>query len=434
VIQKKLFPGENLLTVSGKQELNLNLFWYGITVYMAFFVLAAAEAPFISPVSCQQVQILGFMAMAAGGAGLMKFKFDDESLKILFIINLLYSVTIVLRGSEYDKDALKQMFLDPTFGILPYFASVVMLFPRNIGVYKKVFTILLIFGSFFLLNVFIFYNTLHDYDRTNLISQGLVENLSVFLALPIGFLLFNSIYFGGKKSFFGIGAKNIFAILVMLVTLFFAIFRARRGLIFMCASTAACVAMIYIMGTKKKALIIAMTVVFAGAATIFISSMKEHSAFSFLIERGEEDTRSGVEVWMFADMSSADWIIGKGIKGKYYCPIVENVNDAEGAGYRDNIETGYLQIILKGGIISLALLLLMFIPAVYKGLFKSKNVLSKAAAMWVLLWIVYLYPSGGIVFTMNYILVWIGVGICYSEKIRNMSDNTIKTYLQQKVK
>ena len=133
---------------------------------------------------------------------------------------------------------------------------------------------------------------------------------------------------------------------------------------------------------------------------------------------------------MYADMSSTDWIIGKGIKGKYYCPIVENVNDAEGAGYRDNIETGYLQIILKGGIISLALLLLMFIPAVYKGLFKSKNVLSKAAAMWVLLWIVYLYPSGGIVFSMNYLLVWVSVGICYSEKIRNLSNNTIKTYLQ----
>ncbi len=397
---------------------------------MAFFVLAAAEATFITPANCQAIQILGFMAMAIGGVGLMKFKVDDKYLEILFILNLLYSVTIVLRGSEYDKDALKQMFLDPTFGILPYFASVVMLLPINIGVYKKIFNILLIFGGFFLLNAFIFYDTLHDYDRLNLVSQGLVENLSVFLALPIGILLFNSIYFGGKKTFLGIGAKNIFAILVMLVTLFFAIFRARRGLIFMCASTAVCVAMIYIMGTKKKGLIIAMAIVFAGATTIFISSMKEHSAFSFLRERGEEDTRSGVEVWMYADMSSADWIIGKGIKGKYYCPIVENVNDAEGAGYRDNIETGYLQIILKGGIISLGLLLLMFIPAVYKGLFKSKNVLSKAAAMWVLLWIVYLYPSGGIVFTMNYILVWIAVGLCYSERIRNMSDNTIKTYLQ----
>ena len=430
MIQKKLFPGENFLAISKKQETSLNLFWYGLAVYMIFFVLAAAEATFITPASAQAVQILGFIAMIVGGAGLMSFKFDDGLLKNLFILNLLYSITIVLRGSQYDKDALKQMFLDPTFGALPYLASVVVLLPRNISAYKKVFNALLILGGFFLLSVAIFYDTLHDYDRLNLLAQGLVENLSVFLALPIGYLLFNSIYFGGKKAFLKIGAKNIFAILVILVTLFFAIFRARRGLIFMCACTAACVAMIYIMGTKKKALIIAVAVILAGGTALFVTSMKEHSMFSFLIERGEEDTRSGVEVWMFADMSSTDWIIGKGIKGKYYCPIVENVNDAEGAGYRDNIETGYLQIILKGGIVSLALLLLMFVPAVYKGLFKSKNVLSKAAAMWVLLWIVYLYPSGGIVFTMNYIMVWIAVGICYSEKIRSLSDITIKNYLE----
>ncbi len=430
MIQKKLFPGENLLGVSKKQETSLNLFWYGFVVYMVFFVFAAAEAPFISPVMCQQIQILGFLAMVAGGSGLMQFKFDNSNLKSLFIINLLYSVSIVLRGSVYDKDALKQMFLDPTFGILPYLASVVILLPINIGLYKKIFTILLIFSGIFLVNVYLFYDTLHSYDRLNLASQGLVENLSVFLALPIGFFLFNSIYFGGKKTFLGIGAKNIFAILVILVTLFFAIFRARRGLIFMCASTAAGVAMIFIMGTKKKALIIGVAVILSGAAALFITSMKEHSIFTFLIDRGEEDTRSAVEDWMYADMTATDWIIGKGIKGKYYCPIVDNVNDVEGAGFRDNIETGYLQIILKGGIISLGLLLLIFIPAVYKGFFKSNNVLSKAAAMWIFLWVLYLYPSGGIVFTMNYVLVWIAAGICYSDKIRNMTDDTIKTYLQ----
>lgn len=177
-------------------------------------------------------------------------------------------------------------------------------------------------------------------------------------------------------------------------------------------------------------LIIILTSLVILIASLFVFSMKDHHIFNFLIERGEEDTRTGVEVWMYADMSPTDWVIGKGIKGQYYCPVVENVNDAEGAGYRDNIETGYLQIILKGGIISLALLLLMFVPAVYKGLFKSKNVLSKAAALWIFLWIIYLYPSGGIVFTMNYVLVWIAVGICYSEKIRNLPDSTIKNYLQ----
>ena len=147
-----------MLTVSKKQETSLHLFWYGFLIYMVFFVLAAAETSFLSAANCQALQILGFMAMVMGSSGLMNFKFDDNFLKQLFIINLLYSVTIVLRGSQYDKDALKQMFLDPTFGIMPYFASLVLLLPKNIGVYKKVFNVLLILGGIFLISVVIFYN------------------------------------------------------------------------------------------------------------------------------------------------------------------------------------------------------------------------------------------------------------------------------------
>jgi hypothetical protein len=127
VAQKSIYIGENLFTVSKKTETSLNLFWYGLIVYMVFFVLAAAETSFISPASCQAFQIIGFLGMVVGGYDLIRFKFDSEYQKILFILNLLYSVTIILRGAEYDKDAIKQMFLDPTYGILPYFASVVML-------------------------------------------------------------------------------------------------------------------------------------------------------------------------------------------------------------------------------------------------------------------------------------------------------------------
>ena len=94
---------------------------------MVFFVLAAAETTFLTAASCQQVQIIGFIGMVAGGYGLMSFRFDEKYLKTIFTLNLLYSVFIVLRGSQYDKDALKQMFLDPIFGILPYFASAVLL-------------------------------------------------------------------------------------------------------------------------------------------------------------------------------------------------------------------------------------------------------------------------------------------------------------------
>ena len=430
MIRKNKLSIDNLLTLTKQHETSIGFFWYGFAIYILFFFLASTESSFLSPASCQGFQIIGFGLMGLGGVGLMKFKFDNGYLKTLFIINLLYAFTIVLRGSEYDKDALKQMFLDITFGILPYFASVVMLLPRNIAHYKKIFFVLLVLSFFFLVGVVMFFDILRDYDRLNLISQGLVENLSTLLSLPIGFYLLNYVYHTDKKALLGLGIKNLFALFIILVTIYFAIFRARRGLIFMCGSTLACFAMIYIISTKRTMLIIGMAVIFIAGGSYYLTNVKTPAMLNYLIDRGDADTRTGVEVYMYEDMSPVDWVIGKGIKGSYYCPVVDNVNDAEGLGYRDNIETGYLQIILKGGIISLALLLLIFIPAVYKGFFKSRNILSKAAAMWIFLWIIYLYPSGGMVFNMNYVLVWISTGICYSDKIRDLDDETIKTHLQ----
>lgn len=102
MIRKNIYPGENVLTVSKKHEASLGYFWYGFAVYLLFFFLASAETNWLSAASCQGFQIIGFILMIVGSMSLMKFKFDSNYLKTLFTINLLYSVTIVLRGSQYD--------------------------------------------------------------------------------------------------------------------------------------------------------------------------------------------------------------------------------------------------------------------------------------------------------------------------------------------
>ena len=151
------------------------------------------------------------------------------------------------------------------------------------------------------------------------------------------------------------------------------------------------------------------------------------------IDRGTKDTRSGVEDFYYADMQFKDWMIGRGMSGMVAAPIGIEV-DSPTPGYRTGIETDYLNIILKGGILSLGLLLLIAIPAVIQGLFLSKNTLSKAAACWIILWIFSLYPSTVTTFTLNYILVWIAMGICYSKSIRNIPDQVLKTYFLTKPK
>ena len=160
---------------------------------------------------------------------------------------------------------------------------------------------------------------------------------------------------------------------------------------------------------------------------IVLFSYKNYNAntpgiFRLLSDRATSDTRSGVEMFFYRDLTTQDWIIGKGINGKYYCPDIDlgSVTD-----YRYMIETDYLNTILKGGIISLGLMLLIAIPAIILGLFYSKNILSKAAAIWILLWVIELYPASVSTFSMHHILMWISIGICYSTIIRRIPEKTL---------
>jgi hypothetical protein len=409
--------GYNQFTLSKKQLKSFSLLWYGFIISTISYMLSTMET-FISGAVCQGIQVTGLAIMIAGTTSLIKFKFDDKYLQSVFTIFIAFSLFIVARGIQTDTNSLKKLFLDFYYGMFPYLAPLVVLLPRNIGAYKKLFKTLVIFGVLFIIGDIVFYKIIKNPDWLSVESLGVMESLFGLYAFPVGFLLLTFVYHKKKINWFAVG--------VMAIALFFLAYRARRGSMFLCLTTCAGAGMIYLIYSKKKALVISMSIFLVLFGSFFMSGIKPPAMFNFLMARGDEDTRSGVEQYMQADMTSKDWLIGKGLNGKYYCPIVINL---DGTSEREVIETGYLQIILKGGLASIVLLGLILIPAVYKGLFKSKNILAKGAGMFILLWIVYLYPTIGVGFTMHYILVWISVGICYSKQICNMDDGEIKEYL-----
>ncbi|MGS0525307.1 hypothetical protein ACU8V7_09060 [Zobellia nedashkovskayae] len=242
------------------------------------------------------------------------------------------------------------------------------------------------------------------------------------LALPCGFLLMTFNY-QPKRS-------RIIALLVIAAAFLLAVYRARRGLIFITGSIFIFTFLLFIYQNKRKIILIIFSVL-AASLMLVTAVTTFHIGDSNLLakanERGTEDTRSGVEDFYYADMQFKDWLMGRGMSGMVAAPIGIDI-DSKTPGYRTGIETDYLNIILKGGIISLGILLLIAIPAVIQGLFLSKNILSKAAALWILLWLISLYPSTVTTFSLNYILVWIAIGICYSKSVRNMSDQVLKEY------
>ncbi len=101
---------------------------------------------------------------------------------------------------------------------------------------------------------------------------------------------------------------------------------------------------------------------------------------SVLAERIDADTRSGTEIDFYEDMDSpTDWIFGRGMSGRYKSHELEDIDDL----YRTTIETGYLNIILHGGVLMLIPYLLILSYASYKGFFYSRSKYVKYFSLYI---------------------------------------------------
>lgn len=400
---------------------SLNIFWIGFVIYSGSFALSTTTT--VNYILCQLFQISGLLLMVPASLKVIRWKFDNYYLKILFSLYCFWLLIVIFRGITFDYTSLKFMLFDAEFGLLRYFVPLVLLFPKNIIYLKKLFKVIVILGLVFIFYDIIFRGNLLDLSYTNNNTKFTFEYFAKILSIPAGFLILTYSY----QPF----RRRSFALLIIAVSTGFALLRARRALLFMSVSPLVFAYLLYLLEGKRKILILIYSI-FIGAFLVFfgvkVYEDNSNGMFSLITERIYENTRSGVEASFYQDMTTRDWIIGKGINGQYYSP---NVDIGDVTGYRSMIETDYLNIILKGGIISLGLLLLIAIPSIVKGLFFSKNLLSKAAAIWVLIWLMELYPANVYSFSLNHLLVWISIGICYSEKIRNMPESTLVEILSE---
>ncbi len=410
---------------SRNQSFQLNIFWIGFSIYTLTYTIIT-ESRILILIS-QSLQLASLVLMAFGMINLIEFKFKNNYLKILYSIYCLWLLILVLKGFHlFLKFSLfKSYFLGAPYGGLLYFSPLILLFPKNIIFYKKLFNVIIVLGVFYLVYDILFIKQLLAPPAAiiNMPNVYIVELLSV-LAFSCGFILLTINYHSKKK--------RLIAIIVMLVAFLFAMIRARRGVLWMYGSMLFAAYLLFILTTKKKFVAIYVSLFIGLMATIYVSGIfkpNNSKIFGFLLQRADEDTRSGVEQYFYSDMKTIDWIKGRGIDGQYFCPDIE---EDQVTNYRGTIETGYLQTILNGGLISLGLFLLIAVPAVIKGLFFSKNILSKAAALWILMSIINLYPATVNSFTLSYLIVWISIGICYSDEIRNIPEKKLKLMFNHK--
>lgn len=407
-----------LQTTYREREL-VNLMWIGFLLYTLSYTLSTTT--YVNYIMCQVVQIVGLLLFIPSFFILLKFKLKNTYLQVLFFLYMFWVTFIVIRDFPSSYDQIKFMMFDGWFGGILYLGPLFILLPIKLFYLKKIFQTIVVLAI-----VYLFYDAFFIRDLIsqggNLTSLNIVEYFSKTLAVPAFFLL---MVYGYNSN-----RKNFFLILILLVTILFALVRARRGLLFMCGLTAVFSYLLFLSQTKNKSFLVLLTIICSGILLVFgleIFTSNTNGIFVHITDRGMEDTRSTVEFCFYQDLSYKDWIVGKGMMGEYFCP---GIDPDDVTGYRGTIETDYLQIILKGGLISLLLFLLITIPAVFKGLFYSDNLLSKAAATWIIWILINMYPSTIHTFTMQYVLLWIAVGICYSQNTRYISNEVLVRYFK----
>lgn len=395
----------------------LNIFWSGFLIYTVGFIVGTTGT--ISIALAQLFQVFGLLLFIPSTMALIKFRLRNRYLQVIYTIYCSWLLVVVARGMSLDYVAIKNMLFDPYNGIFLYLVPFIILFPIHLSNYKKLFISITVLSIIYLLYDLMFINRL---IQTGSSSRTMLEYFAKTLGIPAGFLLFTYVYQSKKTT--------IIAGMAILATLLLAIIGARRGLMFMTGVILIFSFIIYCYENRRRAINVVFSVLAGLFLLLYTGSMfynDDIKLFTFAKERMDEDTRTMVELFFYDDMEQQDWLYGRGMNGLVAAPVSLKEDHVGGKpGYRDGIETDYLKIILKGGLISLGLLLLIAVPAIFLGIFYSKNILAKAAALWIILWMLSLYPTNVTNFTMNYLIVWLSIGFCYSKHLRNLPEELVR--------
>ncbi len=135
------------------------------------------------------------------------------------------------------------------------------------------------------------------------------------------------------------------------------------------------------------------------------------------------DTRSFLFLEFFQEIKGNDLLFGRGYLGTYYSNYFYNWSGDNGDHYiRSVVEVGFLQFILKGGILLALAFLIVSLKSIYTNFIYSKiNEWSYIAAGWLLIEILLLTVENVPSFNVHYLYIWILIGLLYPNKRKKLN-------------
>jgi len=145
-------------------------------------------------------------------------------------------------------------------------------------------------------------------------------------------------------------------------------------------------------------------------------------------EDAQTDTRTFLFVELFSDLKPYELIIGRGALGTYFSPYFEYTQrHGLGGDHPNRIinEVGYLQMILKGGVIMLSLHLLILLPAAYLGIFASNNIITRMCGYYIVIFLLLWIINSYMIYSVEFLLLWMAAGSIIIGKNRKIKNNQL---------
>ena len=320
--------------------------------------------------------------------------------KILYVLLLFISIYIVIRGNWPDspKDFALHILSTPQYA-LPF---IIIPLP-NAKYFKDIITIFYK-ASLCVIPIWII-------NVSDLVQVGTFRGEAIGALLPFisAFLLGFGCFFSKRQRMFNIMIWAIFFLLMML--------NARRNVSFSLLLYAFIAYVFSIAANMKrnivKSVLTILVSVLIGLFLLLEMDTLSSGLFKNMSNRISENSRSGVENLFIADFTNApitDWIFGRGMDGGYYQIMI----DEETGEINDNrtiIETGYLNMMLKGGIVYDAIIILIMMLAVKRGYSKGNRIYSFLATI-LLTYFIDLYTTNPVcAFSVRSILFWFCISV-----------------------
>ena len=334
----------------------------------------------------------------------------------LYILLVLWSIFIILNGGFASSYNIVRI-LTRNQGLL-CFLMIILSFQFSHPRYLNyIFSFLYQWNKVYLCGILLFIPYLIWVFRTGdtMVAQTRFEALHAYIGGGLIFLIIFSYKFTYKQ-------RKCIHISALISVICAGIF-ARRGVILLYIVTYMMWLFISLSNQSvSKRIINLFKIGILVLLLLYIFISYGEALFPMLFSRLTDDTRSFTELELIKDFTeSGDLMFGRGILGTYNS-IIESAIPEDRAG----IETGYLDMVMRGGLVYVVLYALFVITPLVCGFFSSQSKTVKYMAIYSLVFIFYFNTaSSNMSLSIRYFLFLYCIFICYQRQYRLLSNSKI---------